>query len=47
MHDGLRPALYLLLLLISGSGMAQVFRCGEPTGTAMWSMDDHKVAPDG
>jgi len=27
--------------------MAEVFRCGEPKGIAMWSLENHKVAPDG
>jgi hypothetical protein len=40
--------LFLLLLTIPVSGMAaEVFRCGEPKGTALWSVDGHKVAPDG
>lgn len=43
----MRLALCLLLLLVSASGMAEVFRCGEPKGVAMWSNEGHKVAPDG
>ena len=27
--------------------MAEVFRCGEPKGIAMRSLQNHKVAPDG
>jgi len=27
--------------------MAEVFRCGEPKGIAMWSGENHKAAPDG
>lgn len=43
----MRLALCLLLLSIPISGMAEVFRCGEPKGAAMWSNEGHKVAPDG
>lgn len=43
----MRLALCLLLLSIPVSGMAEVFRCGEPRGVAMWSNENHKVAPDG
>jgi hypothetical protein len=43
----MRLALCLLLLSIPVSGMAEVFRCGEPRGVAMWSNESHKVAPDG
>lgn len=43
----MRLALYLLLLSIPVSGMAEVFRCGEPRGVAMWSNEGHKAAPDG
>jgi hypothetical protein len=40
--------LYLILLSIPVSGMAaEVFRCGEPKGVAMWSIEGHKVVPDG
>jgi hypothetical protein len=43
----MRLAIYLLLLAIPVTGMAEVFRCGEPKGVAMWSAEGHKVAPDG
>ena len=43
----MRLALYLLLLLLPVSGMAEVFRCGEPKGVAMWSNEGHKAVPDG
>jgi hypothetical protein len=46
----MRLAIYLLLLAIpvtGVTGMAKVFRCGEPEGVAMWSLEGHKVAPDG
>lgn len=46
----MRLAIYLLLLAIpvtGVTGMAKVFRCGEPKGVAMWSLEGHKVAPDG
>lgn len=39
--------LCLFLLSISVSSMAQVFRCGEPKGVAMFSKEGHKVVPDG
>ena len=42
----MRLALYLLLLSLPLPGMAEVFRCGEPKGVAMWSNEDHKVTPD-
>ena len=25
----------------------EVFRCGEPKGIAMWSIESHKATPDG
>jgi hypothetical protein len=43
----MRLALYLFLLLVPISGMAEVFRCEEPKGVAMWSNEGHKIAPDG
>ena len=43
----MRLALYLLLLLLPVSGIAEVFRCGEPKGIAMWSNENHKADPDG
>ena len=43
----MRLVIGLLLLLVSASGMAEVFRCGEPKGVAMWSNEGHKIAPDG
>lgn len=42
----MRLALCLLFLTIPVYGMAEVFRCGEPTGVAMWSVENHKVTPD-
>ena len=43
----MRSILCLLLLAIPMSSMAEVFRCDEPKGVAMWSVEKHKVAPDG
>lgn len=43
----MRLALYFLLLSIPASGMAEVFRCGDPKGVAMWSIEGHKVSSDG
>jgi hypothetical protein len=43
----MRSILCLLLLAVPMSCMAEVFRCGEPKGVAMWSAESHKVAPDG
>ena len=40
--------LCLILFSIPESGMAaEVFRCGEPKGIAMWSIESHKATPDG
>ena len=43
----MRLALYLFLLSIPVAGMAEVLRCGEPKGVALWSTESHKVVPDG
>ena len=43
----MRLALYVVLLLLPVSGMAEVFRCSEPKGVAMWSNEGHKAEPDG
>lgn len=37
--------LIMLLLSIPVSGMAEVFRCGEPKGVDMYSIKNHKVTP--
>ena len=42
----MRIALCLLLLSMPVVGLADVFRCGEPRGVAMWSNEGHKVEPD-
>ena len=36
-----------LLLATTSISQAQVFRCEEPTGIAMWSMEGHRPGPDG
>ena len=39
--------LFLLLMLFPASGFAaEVFRCGEPKGVTMWSMNGHRADPD-
>lgn len=38
---------FLALVLACATSHAQVFRCDEPKGTAMWSMEAHKPGPDG
>ncbi len=44
----MKTALCILLIFLSTPIMAsEIFRCGEPKGTAMWSIDEHKVSPDG
>lgn len=43
----MRFAVSLLLFLIPISGMAEVYRCGEPKGVALWSNEAHKISPDG
>jgi hypothetical protein len=43
----MRFILCLLLLVFPMSTIAEVFRCGEPKGVAMWSRENHKVIPDG
>lgn len=42
-----RTLLLCLTLSFPSHCMAEVFRCGEPKGIAMWSVENHKVAPDG
>ncbi len=37
----------LILISLSSPAMAQTLRFGEPKGTAMWSMENHKPSPDG
>ena len=43
----MRTLLLCLALSFTSHCMAEVFRCGEPKGIAMWSLQNHKVAPDG
>ena len=40
-------ALLLLMPFSQNALAADVFRCEEPKGIAMWSMDSHKPNPDG
>jgi hypothetical protein len=46
MHT-LNILLLVVLSVLSTSSIAQVFRCGEPKGVAMWSTEGHMAAPDG
>lgn len=43
----MRSVLVLIFLLLPVSGMAEVFRCGEPKGISMFSTEQHKASPDG
>jgi hypothetical protein len=43
----MKQILLLFLLLSPISGMCEVFKCGEPRGSAMWSNENHKPVPDG
>ncbi|MBP1773277.1 MAG: hypothetical protein H6P99_2440 [Holophagaceae bacterium] len=36
----------LIVIAFSSPVMAQVFRFGEPTGTAIYSLENHKPSPD-
>lgn len=38
---------FIVLSLPIAATAAEVFRCNDPKGSVMWSMDDHKPEPDG
>ena len=43
----MKPATLFLLAVFSTASLAQVFRCDEPKGTALWSVENHKPGADG